>query len=177
MDDRNCQPGNERADAGPAAPFNVVLVEPQIPPNTGNIARLCAATGATLHLVHPLGFKLTDRYLRRAGLDCWTAVRLVEWRRLEDVETAAARAGAAWHPFSTRGRIPYQRVAYRPGDFLVLGPETGGLEEQYLERHAGRVVRIPMPGGGVRSLNLATAAGIILSEALRQTGGLQERPG
>jgi len=148
--------------------FHVVLVEPEIPQNTGTTARLCAATATRLHLVGPLGFSLEDRYLRRAGLDYWPHVDLethTDWSEL-----------VGKHPtprllmFSARASHSYTSVAYRPGDFLVFGGETRGLPREILAQHAERTYRIPMSGEAVRSLNLANAAAIVLYEALRQIG-------
>lgn len=146
--------------------LHVALWEPEIPPNTGNIARLCAATGAVLHLVGRLGFRTDDRSLRRAGLDYWGQVDIRRHVGLAELE--AAVAGGRVFCFSARASEPYTRVAYRDGDCLLFGGETHGLPPEVLGRHAGRVLLVPMPGGKVRSLNLATAAGIVLYEALRQ---------
>jgi tRNA (cytidine/uridine-2'-O-)-methyltransferase len=146
--------------------FHVALWEPEIPPNTGNVARLCAATGAALHLIGRLGFHLNDRELRRAGLDYWHAVEIHRHATLADFE--AALAGTRLFCFSARATVPYTQVAYRPGDCLLFGGESHGLPATFLERHAERAHCVPMPGGKVRSLNLATAAGIVLYEALWQ---------
>ncbi len=148
--------------------FHVALWEPEIPPNTGNVARLCAAAGAALHLVGRLGFRLDDRSLRRAGLDYWDDVDVRRHASLDDFETSAA--GARVFCFSARAALPYTRAAYRPGDYLLFGGESHGLPEGVLERYGERALLIPMPGGRVRSLNLATAVGIVLYEALRQQG-------
>jgi tRNA (cytidine/uridine-2'-O-)-methyltransferase len=148
--------------------MQIVLYQPEIPPNTGNIARLCAATQTILHLVRPLGFSLEDKYLRRAGLDYWEHVQVRVW---EDWQTflqgnatkrlvySSARRGAAYHSF-----------AYAPGDLLVFGPESRGLPPE-LTAPPAPCIRIPI-WGRVRSLNIAASASIILYEALRQTGGL-----
>jgi tRNA (cytidine/uridine-2'-O-)-methyltransferase len=153
--------------------LHVALWEPEIPPNTGNIARLCAATGAVLHLIGRLGFHLDDRSLRRAGLDYWDAVAVRQHATLDDCE--AALAGATNPTFSGRvfcfsahAIIPYTRPCYQLGDCLLFGSETRGLPQGILERHRERAITIPMPGSQVRSLNLATAVGIGLYEALRQ---------
>lgn len=149
--------------------LHVALWEPEIPPNTGNIARLCAATGAALHLVGRLGFRLDDRALRRAGLDYWPAVEVHRHATLETFEAALpALGGGRIHCFSAHAPRPYTRAEYRPGDVLLFGAETHGLPAEVLERHRERTFGIPMPAGKVRSLNLATAAGIVLYEALRQ---------
>ncbi|MBE3563510.1 MAG: tRNA (cytidine(34)-2'-O)-methyltransferase [Hydrogenibacillus schlegelii] len=148
-------------------PFHIVLVEPEIPPNTGNVARTCAVTGATLGLVHPLGFSLEDRYLRRAGLDYWPEVRLKEFYSLDDVYRHYA--GHRFFYFSAYGKIRYTDVRFRPGDVLVFGKETTGLPEDVLRANAERVLRIPMRKT-LRSLNLSNAVAIVLYEALRQNG-------
>jgi tRNA (cytidine/uridine-2'-O-)-methyltransferase len=144
--------------------LHVALWEPEIPPNTGNIARLCAATGATLHLIGRLGFRLDDRSLRRAGLDYWSAVEIHRHASLDDFEAAGLRLAC----FSAHAEQPYTAGTYQPGDCLLFGSESGGLPPSLLERHADRTFTIPMPAGRVRSLNLATAVGIVLYEALRQ---------
>ncbi len=146
--------------------FHVALWEPEIPPNTGNIARLCAATGAVLHLIGRLGFRLDDRRLRRAGLDYWPHVEIRRHTGFADFE--AALAGARQLCFSAHATRPYTAVRYRDGDCLLFGGETHGLPPDILERHASATFLIPMPAGKVRSLNLATAVGIVLYEALRQ---------
>jgi tRNA (cytidine/uridine-2'-O-)-methyltransferase len=145
---------------------HVALWEPEIPPNTGNIARLCAATGTPLHLIGRLGFRLDDRALRRAGLDYWPHVEIHRHATLEDFE--AALAGNRLFCLTVRAGQPYTQVAYQPGDCLLFGGESHGLPSSLVERSADRVLTIPMPAGKVRSLNVATAVGIVLYEALRQ---------
>jgi tRNA (cytidine/uridine-2'-O-)-methyltransferase len=147
--------------------FEIALWEPEIPPNTGNVARLCVASGARLHLIGRLGFRLDDRSLRRAGLDYWAEVDIHHHVSLAAFEEA--------HPgrvfcFSARApqQVPYTEAAYQPGDALLFGSETRGLPPTVLERYGKQTLTIPMPGGKVRSLNLATAVGIVLYEALRQ---------
>ena len=149
--------------------LHVALWEPEIPPNTGNVARLCAATGAVLHLIGRLGFRLDDRSLRRAGLDYWKDVDL----RRHDTFAAfeAENAGRRVFCFSARAATAYTQVRYQEGDCLLFGGETFGLPPEVHERYADRAVCIPMPAGKVRSLNLATAVGIALYEALRQVNG------
>ncbi|MFH1537709.1 MAG: tRNA (cytidine(34)-2'-O)-methyltransferase [bacterium] len=148
--------------------FNIVFVEPEIPQNTGSTARLCAATGAVLHLVGRLGFRVDDRAVRRAGLDYWEHVKVERHPSLESLERKAP-PGAKFHYLtSSRGGL-YTEAAYRPGDYLVFGRESTGLPEELLESNPGRCLRIPVLPA-VRSLNLATAAGIVLYEALRQAG-------
>ncbi len=150
----------------PDKPFHVVLVEPEIPPNTGNIARLCAATGSKLHLVGPLGFRLTDRELKRAGLDYWEAVDMV---RHDDFDSFLASVKPVrFFLFSARGTLSYLDVSFRQGDALVFGGESRGLPDEVMKKHAGNMLAIPIKNDAVRSLNLATAAGIVLYEALRQ---------
>ena len=150
----------------PVPPLRVALVEPEIPPNTGNIARLCAATGSPLHLIGPLGFRLTDAAVRRAGLDYWDAVELVRHDRMADF--FAMTPPARCHFLSTGGPVSYTAVKYLPGDALVFGSESRGLPEELLAAYPDRVRAIPLRSDQVRSLNLATAAGIVLYEALRQ---------
>jgi tRNA (cytidine/uridine-2'-O-)-methyltransferase len=147
--------------------FRIVLIHPQIPPNTGQIARLCAATGTTLHLVRPLGFRLTDRSLRRAGLDYWGHVETEVHESLEAF-LRAPPPDRCWL-FTKAGRLRYDQVVYRPGDWLIFGSETDGLPPELTEADPDRTVRIPIRRDRVRSLNLASAASIALYEALRQT--------
>jgi tRNA (cytidine/uridine-2'-O-)-methyltransferase len=149
--------------------LHVALWEPEIAPNTGNIARLCAATGAALHLIGRLGFRLDDRSLRRAGLDYWPAVEVHRHADLAAFESGLS--GARLFCFSAHAVTRYTRVAYHDGDCLLFGSESQGLPPGLLQRHAERTLAIPMPAGRVRSLNLATAAGIALYEALRQIHG------
>ena len=146
--------------------FHVALWEPEIPPNTGNVARLCAATGAELHLIGRLGFRLDDRSLRRAGLDYWREVTLHRHASLQEFE--AAFEGRRLFCFSAHASTAYTQAAFQPGDGLLFGGESHGLPPGVVERYAGRAFRIPMPTGKVRSLNLATAVGVVLYEALRQ---------
>ncbi len=155
--------------AWPDTPFNVVLVEPQIPPNTGVVARLCAATGTVLHLVGPLGFRLDDRHLRRAGLDYWPAVTI---ERHPDTATFFEQMADGRHCFlfSTSGARSHYAADFRPGDWLIFGNEPRGLPDAWLQRFPERVLTIPQRPSGVRSLNLATAVAIVLYEALRPTG-------
>ena len=147
--------------------FNVVLVEPEIPPNTGNIGRLCLATGSTLHLVKPLGFSIDDRALKRAGLDYWKEVDVELWDSF--AELAAQHPSGRFFFLTTKSKRAYYDVSFRPGDFLVFGRETKGLPESLLARHREELLTIPMRG--TRSLNLATAVGIVLFEAVRQIAG------
>jgi tRNA (cytidine/uridine-2'-O-)-methyltransferase len=148
--------------------FNVVLVEPEIPPNTGNIGRLCLATRSTLHLVQPLGFDIDDRTLQRAGLDYWKDVDVRLWPSFADLQ-AAQSAGARYFFLTTKTKRAYYDVAFHRGDFLVFGRETKGLPEPLLRANASQLVTIPMHG--TRSLNLATAVAIVLFEAIRQNRG------
>jgi tRNA (cytidine/uridine-2'-O-)-methyltransferase len=147
--------------------LHIALWEPEIPPNTGNVARLCAATGTVLHLVGRLGFKTDDRSLKRAGLDYWDAVEVRYHATFAELE-AMIGTDHIWC-VETPAKVPYTRAEFRDGDCLVFGSESKGLPATVRERYAGRTVGIPMPAGKVRSLNLATAAGIVLYEALRQT--------
>jgi len=152
-------------EAVTAAPLHLVLVEPRIPPNTGNVSRLCAATGCALHLVEPLGFSIDDRALKRAGLDYWDHVRLVLHASLEDFLALAPRE-RLWL-FAPRASQRYDRVPYRRGDMLVFGTEVTGLPQTLLDAMPDRTVRIPMRPQSVRSINLSTSVGIAAFEALR----------
>jgi tRNA (cytidine/uridine-2'-O-)-methyltransferase len=145
--------------------FNVVLVEPEIPPNTGNIGRLCLATRSTLHLVKPLGFSLDDRELRRAGLDYWEEVRLQLWDSFDALRRAQP-TGMRYFFLTTKGKRPYYEVRFQKDDFLVFGRETKGLPDDLLAANIDNCITIPMHG--TRSLNLATAVAIVLFEAVRQ---------
>lgn len=147
-------------------PFNIVLIEPEIPPNTGNIARLCAATGAVLHLVGKLGFSIDDRYLKRAGLDYWEFVSLKQWPDLETLQVSAPEGRFFY--LSTKVTRSYLQAGFQAGDYIVFGKETKGLPQELLVANSGTAITIPMPVGAVRSLNLSTSAGIVLYEALRQ---------
>ena len=147
--------------------FNIVLVEPEIPPNTGNVGRLCLATRSILHLVGPLGFSLDDRQLKRAGLDYWDEVDVREWSSLEELQRA--NAFARFFYLTTKAKYPYFQVKFQPKDFLVFGRETNGLPERVLNENRESCITIPMHG--TRSLNLATAVGIVLFEAMRQQRG------
>ncbi len=153
-----------------SAPFHLVLVEPEIPPNTGNVARLCGATGTILHLVGKLGFSLDDKHLKRAGLDYWPVIAVRRWESLDQM-WAAFPGASCWFTSKNAARC-YTAATFRPGDFLVFGRETCGLPPQLLAAHPERAIRIPILVPEVRSLNLSTAAGIVLYEALRQTGRL-----
>jgi tRNA (cytidine/uridine-2'-O-)-methyltransferase len=146
--------------------LNVVLIEPEIPPNTGNIGRLCLATGSNLHLVKPLGFSIDDKALRRAGLDYWAEVKVTVWNTF--AELLAAHANTRFWYLTTKSTRRYWDVEFRDGDFLVFGRETKGLPEPLLEANPDSTLTIPMVDDSTRSLNLATAAGIVLYEAVRQ---------
>jgi tRNA (cytidine/uridine-2'-O-)-methyltransferase len=145
--------------------FNVVLVEPEIPPNTGNVGRLCLATQSTLHLVRPFGFSLDHRQLRRAGLDYWDEVPLQLWDSFEALQRAQS-AKTRYFFLTTKAQCPCYSVDFRKNDFLVFGRETKGLPHNLLAANANNCITIPMHG--TRSLNLATAVAIVLFEAVRQ---------
>ena len=147
--------------------FRIILAEHEIPSNTRTIARLCAATRSELHLVHPLGFRLDDAAMRRAGMDYLDLATIREHRSLAE---ALPPNSPAWF-FSTKATRPLWEAAFQPGDALVFGRETKGLPEELLARHPDRTLRIPMAEPKARSLNLALSAGIALYEALRQTSG------
>jgi tRNA (cytidine/uridine-2'-O-)-methyltransferase len=146
--------------------FNVVLVEPEIPPNTGNVARLALATGSTLHLVKPLGFSINDRQLRRAGMDYWKSVDVKLWENLEDFELNIEPSARRFF-FSTKAENPYWRIRFLYKDYLIFGRETKGLPESLLARHVDNAFHIPMRPEA-RSLNLATAVAIVVFEGMRQ---------
>lgn len=146
--------------------LHVVLVAPEIPPNTGNVARLCLAAGARLHLVEPFGFSLDDRALRRAGMDYWREVDVKIWPSLAALQSAAS-TDARFFYFTTKTRRAYWHAGFREEDHLVFGRETKGLPESLLSANEARCLTIPM-AVGARSLNLATSAGIALYEAKRQ---------
>jgi len=154
--------------------MNVVLVEPEIPPNTGNVARLCAATGATLHLVGPLGFRLDDKTLKRAGMDYWEHVTWRCWESLEQLQKAVApeRDPPVFYYVTTKSKRPYTAPRYKQGDYLVFGRETAGLPKALLDANPETTITIPMFNPQARSLNLATAVAIVLYEAVRQVTGL-----
>jgi len=145
--------------------FNIVLVEPEIPQNTGNIVRTCAATGCTLHLVRPLGFEVTDKYLKRAGLDYWSDVEIKYYDGFDEVlKKYPARR---FYYFTTKGLKRHSDAAFEEGDFLVFGKETKGLPEELLKAHKDDCLRIPMIGE-TRSLNLSNSVAIAVYEGLRQ---------
>jgi tRNA (cytidine/uridine-2'-O-)-methyltransferase len=149
--------------------LQLALWEPEIPPNTGNIARLCAATGATLHLIGRLGFRIDDRQLKRAGLDYWPDVRW--FHHLTFAEFEAALGANRILCIETGAPRRYTQAQFCPGDCLLFGNESHGLPDSIRKRYAHQTFGIPMPADKVRSLNLATAAGIVLYEALRQLHG------
>lgn len=151
----------------------IVLVHPQIPPNTGNIARTCAATGTQLHLVGPLGFEISDRYLKRAGLDYWPYVDLHYHPSWKEFESFHQRQSGRWIGFSTSGRCSYIKFQFQPDDWLLFGSETTGLSSEVLSS-CDETVFIPMAQPGVRSLNLSVSAAVGLFEARRQLGDLGE---
>ncbi|WP_197909669.1 tRNA (cytidine(34)-2'-O)-methyltransferase [Gemmata massiliana] len=151
--------------------LHVALWEPEIPPNTGNIARLCAATGTRLHLIGRLGFRLDDRSLRRAGLDYWPAVDVVRHVTFEDFERVLGEPPPRIWCVETPNDKLYTRADFVDGDCLLFGSESSGLPPSVRERFAERLIGIPMPTGAVRSLNLATAVGIVLYDALRRLHG------
>jgi tRNA (cytidine/uridine-2'-O-)-methyltransferase len=151
--------------------FHVALFEPEIPPNTGNVARLCAATGTPLHVVGVTGFRLDDRAVRRAGLDYWPEVELHRQRDLEHLRASLPRSRFLY--LTTKAEVSYADWEFAEGDCLVFGPETRGLPEAVLNANPESCLRIPMLNPRVRSLNLATAVAIVLYEALRQRGALR----
>lgn len=153
--------------------LNVVLVEPEIPPNTGNIGRMCLAVGAHLHLVKPLGFLMDDRTLQRAGLDYWPRVKVTVWESFEELH-ATQSPDARFFFLTTKAKRAYWDIAFAPGDYLVFGKESKGLPETLLAAHPEGTITIPMQEDAVRSLNLSTAAGIVVYEAVRQLAGARQ---
>ena len=150
--------------------LNVVLVEPEIPPNTGNAGRLCLATGSRLHLIKPLGFEIDDKQVRRAGLDYWQHVDLHVWDSFEQFHAAAIEENPAARLFllTKKASRPYWDEDFQDGDYLVFGRETKGLPDELLDRHAPNCLTIPMVEGSTRSINLATSVSAVLFEAVRQ---------
>ena len=149
--------------------MNLVLLEPEIPPNTGNVARLCAATRTTLHLIEPLGFKLDDASLKRAGMDYWRHVTWHRWSNWREFEAKLPANARLWFIESAGPKL-YTETAFNPEDYLVFGRETAGLPKQLLEQNKDRWLRIPMFNPKARSLNLSNCAALVLFEALRQNG-------
>jgi tRNA (cytidine/uridine-2'-O-)-methyltransferase len=149
--------------------MNIVLVEPEIPPNTGNVARLCAATKTRLHLIEPFGFKLEDRQLKRAGMDYWQQVDWQRWPGWAAFRAQVPVAARLWF-VESNGPRHYAEVEYGPDDYLVFGRETAGLPKSFLHQHREHWLRIPMCNEKSRSLNLANCVALVLFEALRQQG-------
>lgn len=145
--------------------FNIVLYEPKIPQNTGNIARLCACTGASLYLVGELGFEITDKHVKRAGLDYWNDVNIHKIDCLDAL--ISQNPNATFYYLSTKGKSLYTQVSYKPGDFLVFGSETCGLPAEVIAKNANNTFKIPMLENK-RSLNLSNSAAIVVYEAIRQ---------
>lgn len=159
--------GNAEESLSRYAPMlHVVLHEPEIPPNTGNIGRLCLATGAVLHLIEPLGFSLDDKLLKRAGLDYWPLVQVKRWPNWAAFAVGQPEGARCWF-LTTKADAPYWDVEFRDGDYLVFGRETRGLPASLLTANDSKCVTIPM-APETRSLNLATSVGIVLYEAVRQ---------
>ena len=154
--------------------FNIVLLEPEIPANTGNIGRTCLASGAALHLIEPLGFRLTEKMIKRAGMDYWDQVDVHRYRDYEhfldmihaDANAAGGDGPRIWY-VTTKAERAYSEVSFRSGDYLMFGKESAGIPEEILARHRDRCIRIPM-APGIRSLNLSNSVAVVLYEALRQ---------
>lgn len=147
--------------------FNIVLFEPEIPQNTGNIARLCACTGSKLFLVGKLGFSLSDKYVKRAGLDYWDSVDIQKYDNLEELKKEYPNSN--FYYLTTKSRNIYTNVEFKQGDFFVFGPETRGIPENILNENKERSITIPMLEGQ-RSLNLSNSVAIVVYEAIRQNG-------
>jgi tRNA (cytidine/uridine-2'-O-)-methyltransferase len=150
-------------------PFKIVLVEPQIPQNTGNIARLCACTGSELYLVGNLGFQITDKHVKRAGLDYWNDVKIEKFEYLDDLITKFPENN--FYYLSTKAKTSYTSKKFKQGDFLVFGSETKGLTSEIIENNPDTTIKIPMIEGQ-RSLNLSNSVAVVLYEAIRQTNCL-----
>ena len=149
--------------------MHIVLVEPEIPPNTGNVARLCAATKSTLHLIEPLGFRLDDSQLKRAGMDYWQYVEWKRWPNWTQFRASIVPQTRLWF-IESGGPQLYTQVSFSPGDYVVFGRETAGLPRALLDEHHGNWLRIPMFNAAARSLNLSNCVSLVLFEALRQQG-------
>lgn len=147
--------------------FNIVLIEPEIPQNTGNIVRLCACTGAKLHLVGKLGFSVSDKYLKRAGLDYWNDAEIIKYNSLAELQNQ--HPDANFYYLTTKSKNIYTDIKFKDGDFFVFGPETRGLDENLLKENSDAAITIPM-NEGQRSLNLSNSVAVVLYEAIRQNG-------
>ena len=147
--------------------FTIVLLEPQIPPNTGSTGRLCGATNTRLHIVGKLGFELSDRTLKRAGLDYWNHI---DWEYFPDIDDYCAKMVAqnTFHLLTTKSESPYTSRKFERNDQIVFGSETKGINDKFLKEHWNKTCTIPMENSNIRSLNLATRVGIVLYEAIRQ---------
>ena len=155
--------------------MHIVLLEPEIPPNTGNVARLCAATKTTLHLIEPFGFKLDDKQLKRAGMDYWQHVQWHRWKNWADFVAQVSGESKLWF-IESNGPKTYNEARYAPNDYLVFGRETAGVPKHLLEQYPDSWLRIPMFNSEARSLNLSNCAALVLYEALRQQGFKGEIP-
>ena len=153
--------------------MNIVLLQPEIPPNTGNIARLCAATRSTLHLIEPFGFKLDDSQLKRAGMDYWRHVEWHRWKNWMAFQEQLPAAARLWF-IESNGPKRYSEARFEKNDYLVFGRETAGIPQQLLEEHRETWLRIPMFNARARSLNLSNCVALVLFEALRQQGFADE---
>lgn len=162
-----------RPDHGPAPLFTVALIEPEIPQNTGNIGRTCVGTRAELQIAGKLGFKITDRNLKRAGLDYWQHLHWQSFENVADWEEQIKAPSRVFY-FSARAKKSYTDVQFQPGDTFVFGKETKGLPEDLMRRNSDRLLQIPILGP-IRGLNLATAVAIVLYEAIRQNPGLEAK--
>lgn len=149
--------------------MKIVLLEPEIPPNTGNVARLCAATKSELHLIEPFGFQLDDKQLKRAGMDYWEHVVWKRWKNWADFEQSVPSSARLWF-VEQGGTLRYDEAAFGREDYLVFGRETAGLPKTLLEQHRDHWLRIPMFNPNARSLNLSNCVALVLFEALRQSG-------
>ena len=156
--------------------INIVLIEPEIPQNTGNIARTCAVIGADLHLIKPLGFDISEKSVKRAGLDYWDKVNIHVYENLEEFKKTVENIKSRVFLYTTKGKKIYSDVKYEDGDYLVFGPESRGIPESYILEHFENAVRVPM-GFNIRSLNLSNTVALAAYEALRQNdfGDLEQK--
>jgi len=147
--------------------IHIVLVEPDIPQNTGNIARLCAATNSCLHLVGPLGFSLDEKYLKRAGMDYWNLAEIKQWKDWNNFEPQLANSN--FYLLTTKTKKSYWDITFKDNDYLIFGRESKGLPESLLQKYPDHCLTIPMPNPKARSLNLATSVGIVLYDAIKKS--------
>ncbi|MEM9399759.1 MAG: tRNA (cytidine(34)-2'-O)-methyltransferase [Verrucomicrobiota bacterium] len=150
------------------AVLNLVLYQPEIPPNTGNIARMCAAFNLNLHLIHPLGFRVDEKAIKRSGMDYWHMVEVREWESWDEFEEMLLAENAHFHLLTTKTDQSFYKANFKQKDYIIFGRETKGLPESLLQKYAENCLTIPMSNAEARSLNLSTAAAMVTAEAIRQ---------